>query len=317
MNIKTFQSLPKAEVAQLVRAAGPQVCVFSINGTRRWFLLEHPEALAENYLDTYLQIISKRYVELYQLFFDHGVDTLVTPIFGPDILERSPEYNRMLEAGLCGFTHKREFLDFYEAYDVRVRVYGDTQRHLTGTPYESALDAIAELEEHTATHQRYRLFFGICAHDAAESVAEIGWRFRQENGKFPTKQEIVIAYYGEYVKPVDFFIGFDRPAVFDMPLIATGTEDLYFTVSPSPYLDAETLRAILYDHLYTRCIDDADYASLTATEWQELQTFYTANRHHVLGVGRQQYNGKLWQPLPQVTLPSTPLTSHAAETLRR
>ena len=303
MNLKTFQSLSTAAVSQLVRDAGSQVCVFPINGTRRWFLLEHPAEMGEAYLDTYLRVAGQRHIELYQLFFDHGIDTLLTPVFGPDILERGAEYKQMVEAGLLWFARNREFLDFYEAYDVRVRVYGDAQRYLAGTPYESALDAFAELEERTATHQRYRLFFGVCAHDAAETVAEIGWCFRQANGKFPTKQEIVTAYYGEYVQPVDFFIGFDRPAAFDMPLIATGAEDLYFTVSPSPYLDTETLRAILYDHLYARRIDDADYASLTDIEWQALQTFYTTNRHHVLGVGHQQCHGKFWQPLPQVIIP--------------
>ncbi len=308
MDLKTFQNLSTVAVARLVRKAGPQVCVFPINGTRRWFLLEHPSEIGSDYLDTYLRVAGQRHIELYRLLFDHGIDTLLTPIFGPDILERSAEYNRMVEAGLLWFARNREFLDFYEAYDVRVRVYGDAQRYLAGTPYESALDAFAELAERTAAHQRYRLFFGVCAHDAAESVAEIGWHFRQANGEFPTKQEIVTAYYGEYVKPVDFFIGFDRPVAFDMPLIATGAEDLYFTVSPSPYLDAETLRAILYDHLYARNIDDADYASLTATEWLELQTFYTANRRHVLGVGCQQHNGKFWQPLPQVTIPTPSLT---------
>ena len=68
-----------------------------------------------------------------------------------------------------------------------------------------------------------------------ETIAEVSLRLHRENGCLPTKQQIVEAYYGEYVEPVDLFIGFaDRPAVFDMPLIATGSEDIYFTVSPSP-----------------------------------------------------------------------------------
>ncbi len=108
---------------------------------------------------------------------------------------------------------------------------------------------------------------------------------------------------GEYVEPVDFFIGFDRPAAFDMPLIATGSEDLYFTVSPSPYLDARTLRAILYDHLYARRIDEANYTALSPKDWQTLADFYAMNRRHVLGLGRKHESGNFWYPLPQVELP--------------
>ena len=103
------------------------------------------------------------------------------------------------------------------------------------------------------------------------------------------------------VEPVDLFIGFDRPSAFDMPLVATGNEDLYFTVSPSPYMDAQTLRRILYDHLYARRVDDADYA-LSAQEMETLGRFYRLNQHRVLGLGRKHRRGAFWYPIPQVEL---------------
>jgi tuberculosinol/isotuberculosinol synthase len=144
------------------------------------------------------------------------------------------------------------------------------------------------------------LFFGVYAHDAVETTAEIGVRFYQEHGHLPDRREIVQAYYGEYVEPVDFFIGFDRLASFDMPLIATGNEDLYFTVSPSPYMDAYTLRAILYDHLYARRVDEASYKTLSPSDWQTMRKFYTLNRRHVLGLGHRHESGNFWFPIPQV-----------------
>ncbi len=242
-------------------------------------------------------------MELYKLFFDHGIETLLTPVFGPDILERKEEYRRLVEQGLLWFARNQDFVAFYDAYDVRVRVYGDVRRYLQGTPYAPALEAYDELAQRTAAHRRYRLFFGVCAHDPTETVAEIGARFYQEHGHLPDKRQIVEAYYGEYVGPVDFFIGFDRPAAFDMPLIATGSEDLYFTVSPSPYLDARTLRMILYDHLYARRVDDTDYAALAPQDWQVLAEFYRLNHGHVLGLGRKHTSGHFWYPLPQVELP--------------
>lgn len=302
MDRATFDDLPTSEVARLVREAGPKVCVFPINGTRRWFSLEYGEASGESSKTSYLEISGRRHIELYRLLFDHGIDTLVTPIFGPDIMERSAGYRTVLERGLVWFAQNRDFLDFYSDYGVRVQVYGEAERHLRDTPYAHVMNVYEDLRRSTASHQRRRLFFGVCANDATRTVVEIGIRFQKQHGRIPSRREIVEAYYGEYVPPVDLFIGFDRPAAFDMPLIATGSEDLYFTVSPSPYLDAQTLRAILYDHLYARRVDDRSYDKLSPRDWQAMADFYTHNRRAVLGLGRKHQSGSFWYPLPQVEI---------------
>jgi tuberculosinol/isotuberculosinol synthase len=301
MDYQRFLALEREEVAALVRAAGPKVCVFPINGTRRWFALEHPDVAASQSAEAYLRITWRRQVELYRLFFDHGVDTLLTPIFGPDLLERGEEYRSLIEPGLLWFTQDEEMLAFYEAYDVRIRVYGDAQRWLAKSPYAATLAAFEAIRQRTAGHQRHRLFFGICAQDPTETVAEIGVRFHGQHGRLPDRREIVEAYYGEYVPPAAFFIGFERPVVFDMPLLAIGEEDLYFTVSPSPYLDETGLRAILYDHLYARPVSET-YRDLTAEEWEMLARFYQLNQHQILGLGRRHRSGSFWYPLPQVEL---------------
>ncbi len=49
---------------------------------------------------------------------------------------------------------------------------------------------------------------------------------------YPTGARWSTLYYGEYVAPVDLFVGFDKFCTFDMPLIATGDEDLYFHGQP-------------------------------------------------------------------------------------
>jgi len=302
MDIETFQDLSTAEAAQLVHAAGPPVCVFPINGTRRWFALEHPELVDADPTEAYLPITWQRQVELYKLFFDHGIETLLTPIFGPDLLERGEAYRQLLMPGLLWCACNQDMLDFYDAYDVRVRVYGDTRHYFQGTPYARVLEAYMELAQRTASHQSYRLFFGVCAHDATENIAEISIRFYQEHGRRPDRRQIVEAYYGEYVEPVDLFIGFDRPAAFDMPLLATGNEDLYFTVSPSPYLEADGLRMILYDHLYARQVDESGYMELSSQDWDQMEAFYRVNSDRTLGIGVRRRG--IWYPLPQVKLPA-------------
>lgn len=302
MNLETFQALPTEEVARLVRKAGPKVCAFPINGTRRWFMLEHPEQTKPSW-EAYLQVGGQRHIELYKMFFDHGIDTLLAPVFGPDLLEeRGEAYSKIAVQGLLRLAQDQDFLDFYDEYDVRVRIYGDAQRYLQDTPYACTLEAFKDLAQRTRPHNRHRLFFGICAHDAAETVAEIGARYHQEYGHLPSKRQIVEAYYGEYVESVDFFIGFDKFTAFDMPLVATGSEDLYFTVSPSLYLDVYTLRTILYDHLYTR-LGEPDYEKLTIEDWNDMHRFYQLNQRVVMGVGVRSTRGKIWYPIGKVQLP--------------
>jgi len=301
VDLAEFQDLPTEEVSRLMRAAGPKVCVFPINGTRRWFLLTHPSQRGKDLASAYLDATAKRHVEIYRLLFDHGLDTLLTPVFGPDLVERGEGYMQMAADGLARLTTHPDFLSFYEAYEVRVRFYGDHRRFLTATPYAYLSDLFDDVTARTLAHSRYRLFFGLFAHDATGAVAEIAIRCYQEQGCPPDKRQIVEAYYGEYVGPVDLFIGFDKLSAFDMPLVATGAEDLYFTISPSPYLTQRQLRDILYDHLYARR-GELDYSEMSSREWDLMGDFYQANMERTLGVGAKR--GGVWYPLPQVKLPA-------------
>ncbi|MBN1873822.1 MAG: diterpene synthase [Anaerolineae bacterium] len=305
MELETFLNLPTEEVAHIVREAGPKVCVFPINGTRRWLILEYPEAVAENFVQAYLEIVGRRHIELYKLFFDHGIETLLTPVFGPDILVRGEEYNALIRDGLSWFARGQDFMEFYDKYNVRVRVYGDYRRYLEPTPYAEVISDFELLEQRTASQDRYRLLFGVCAHDATETIAAISVNFHQVHGQLPNKREIIIAYYGEYIEPVDFFIGFDKFSAFDMPLVATGNEDLYFTVAPSLYLNTRQLRIILYDHLYERPKGERNYTEMTAEDWAIMRNFYYTNSENTLGIGI--YTAGIWYPLPQVELPSKPI----------
>jgi len=302
MDIETFQRLPIAEVAHLVRAAGPKVCGFPANGTRRWFALEHPELAATRSLDAYLQIAGQRHLDIWQLIFEHGVDTVLAPVFGSAVATRDEAYQPLIRPGLLWFTTNRQALDFYDTHEVRVSIYGSAWRHLTDPVYADVLESFEAIAQRTAHYRRHRLLLGVYAEDSTEAIAEIAVRLYQTQGHVPSKRQIIEAYYGDYVEPLSFFIGFEPMAMFDVPLVASGMEDLYFTVSPSLYLDDYTLRAILYDHLYTRRVKDA-YVQLAANDWFQIGSFYRLNRHHVLGVGRQGAQGCWWYPEPQVELP--------------
>lgn len=287
INLAQFLNLPVNELSALVRSAGSKVAVFPINGTRRWFALEHPQAAqGGDPVAAYIDIAQTRHIELYRLFFEHGVDTLLTPVFGSELFRRGDDYVRRIGmTGLARLAQHPEFLKFYDEYDVRVHFYGDYRRELTGTEFAPWIEVLEAVTHATRDHKRARLFLGAFASDATESLAALAVEFFQKQGRSPTRREMVEMYYGEDVEPVSFFIGFDRLSVFDYPLLGSGEEDLYFTVAPSPYLTERQLREILFDHLYTRRAPEPDYAELSRADWREMRSFYLAHREHTLGVG--------------------------------
>jgi adenosine tuberculosinyltransferase len=289
-------NLSTEQVASLVRATGLKVAVFPINGTRRWFALEHPEAArSDDPLTAYMDISQTRHIELYRLFFDHGVDTLLTPIFGSELFRRGDSYVRTVGMeGLARFAEHPEFLQFYDDFDVRVGFYGDYRRELAGTEFASLVERFDSVTRRTRSHQRARLFFGVFASDLTETCAALAVGFFQGNARVPTRREMVEMVYGEYVEPVNFFIGFDKLSVFDYPLLASGEEDLYFTVAPSPYLSERQLRQILFDHLYTRRAEGPGYAEMSREEWDTIRNVYQANRENTIGVG--ELRAGLWIP---------------------
>jgi hypothetical protein len=90
------------------------------------------------------------------------------------------------------------------------------------------------------------------------------------------------------------FIGFDKFCVFDYPLLASGNEDIYFTVAPSPYLSEQAFRRILYDHIYSRRSSEPDWEKMPGAQADELRRYYRNHRDEVPGVGYLRQG--LWIP---------------------
>lgn len=304
VDAKTFQNLPTLEVAKLVRAAGPQVCVFPINGTRRWFMLEHGRDIQGDPVKAYLDITARSHIEIYKVCFTHGLDTLVTPIFGGELLNRGNEYVKMAVDGIARLATHPDFLSFYQEYKVRVHFYGNYRKQLAGTAYAYLSDMFDQIGKHTAHNNCHRLFYGLFADDATEALAELSVQHFQKTGTIPSRKELIKTYYGEYIEKANIFIGFEKFNVFDYPMLGWGEESLYFTAAPSLYLNERQLRSILYDHLYLRPVQDPDYDKMPEQDFESMQTYYKNNREAAFGVGEMR--GGIWYALPQVNCLSDP-----------
>jgi tuberculosinol/isotuberculosinol synthase len=290
-----FLELPTKEVAALVRATGQKVCVFPVNGTRRWFMLEHADKIREDFISAYMDEAILNHVALCSMLFDHGIQSILAPVFGRELMHRGDEYTKRVGIdGLVRTAADEAYRNFFKAYDVRVRFYGDYRDVLTGTAYEYALKSIYEVSEATRGHSTFQLFFGVFADEALDTIARLSVEHYLAHGAVPDKQTLIRKYYGEDLPPVSIFIGFDKFSAFDMPLLSTGAEDLYFSISPSPYMTERQLRTILYDHLYLRRTPEPDYTQFSPGQLDWLRGYYQSNRDHVLGAGKLKFN--LWLP---------------------
>ncbi len=297
ITLNQFLNLSTEEAAKLTRAAeGGNVCVFPINNTRRWFILEYGAEKFEDPLKAYMEITGREHIRLYKLLFDHGLDTLINPVFGVELFRRGDEYMKKVGAdGLEWLASHPDFLKFYDDYQVRVHFYGDYRPVLQGTPYEYLCDKFEEASRRTQHYDKHRLFFGVCGTDATQAVANFSVQHFKETGNTPSREEVVAAYYGEYVAHADLFISSDKFWVFDYPLLSSGEEDLYYMVAPSLYLEEKQLRHILYDHLYTRQIDHPDFEAMSKIEFERMANFYKKNKEMTLGIGRLEDN--VWYPI--------------------
>ena len=295
VTLERFLDLPTSEVAALTRSAGPQVCVFPINNTRRWFALEHGTETFDDPIRAYLDISGREHIRIYKLLFDHGLDTLINPVFGVELFQRGEDYMKKIAAdGLEHLVSHPDFVNFYDSYQVRVHFYGDYRKVLQGTPYAYLSDRFDEVARQTQHNNKYRLFFGVCGTDATEFVTEFSIQHFKETGAIPSREAVISAYYGEAVSPANIFISSDKFWVFDYPLLSSGEEDLYFMVTPSLYLTRKQLREILYDHLYARKENYPNYEKMPAEGFQQMRRFYEANAERVLGTGK--IKDAIWYP---------------------
>jgi tuberculosinol/isotuberculosinol synthase len=258
-------------------------------------MLEHADKIRDDFFEAYMDVSIRNHIELCGMLFDHGIDTILAPVFGRELMRRGDEYTKRVGMdGLVRTATDRNYRAFFEQRNVKVRFYGDYRDVLTGTLYEYVLKSIYEVTEATKQNSRFRLFFGVFADEVTETISRLSIEHYLAQGAVPDKQTLVQKYYGEDLPPVSIFIGFDKFSVFDMPLLSTGEEDLYFSVSPSPYMTERQLRAILYDHIYVRRAPEPDYAELTSDELDWLRTYYRNNKDYALGVGKLRSN--LWFP---------------------
>lgn len=112
---KEFLDLPLVSVAEIVRCRGPKVSVFPFDGTRRWFHLEcNPQ------YDDYQQAALRQSIRILKMLFEHGIETVISPIFSDDLLDRGDRYIVQALEGMALLANDEEILSFYKEHEVHI-----------------------------------------------------------------------------------------------------------------------------------------------------------------------------------------------------
>lgn len=241
-----------------------------LNGTRRWFLSQN-----KDWAD-YAKTTGQAHRQLCQLLYDHGIQTLIQPLLGYDLLERGYDYLKMaVEQGLAELT-KPAYRTWYHQANIRVTFYGNWSNTLSELAFSEVIELL-KLTAETSPHGRYRLLFGAFADEGLDNIVNLAQGAS-------SGEELLQRYYGQPVGPVDLVIGSGQPVIWDLPLLDINKASLYFMQAPTFCLSRETLRQILYDHLYQRINDDKLYDDMTTQEWERVE---------ILGIGQRTQKGWL------------------------
>jgi hypothetical protein len=253
-------------IAEIV-APRVSTAVIYLNGTRRWFLSQSDKWAV------YATITGAAQRRLCELFYAHGIETLIQPLMGYDLLSRGQDYLQMAVAqGLAELTTKSTRTGF---------AGGDTPdllRRLVERPIEMGLPRLQSnsnrLKRLRSTTQ-HKLLFGVFADEGLDHIVTMA------RGA-SSGEELLQQYYGQPIGPVDLIVGSGQPAIWDLPLLDVNKANLYFLQAPTFCLDKATLRCILHDHLYQRVNDDEPYHNLKLQEWGGFE---------VLGLGQRTRKG--------------------------
>lgn len=296
----TFLKMPAPEIANLILAQKrPQLGVFVPDGSRRLVLaLTDVDPSSESFYRLSATLPARYLLESLKVFFSHGLPTLLVPILSSSVLKRGGRYNRLTAlTGLELLFASDEWLQFYQEYDIRVRVYGNLSL-LHGSECQPALDWIEATVQKTAVHQTHTLYFAIGeSATLGEGVAEMGVRFFQENGRLPTLPEQICYYYGEPLPTADFFIMTSKMSGMGaLPrFLVNGDTELYFLPAAGAMgLNTHTWRLILHDMLFARMGLHGKHVqeALSGAERAALNAIYHDEMQSVIGLGEQI--GNIW-----------------------
>ncbi len=256
-NRSEFLALPDKAVRELVREKGkPRGGVFIADGNRRLMLCKtRSKPNSETFYREYARFFADALKKAMNTFFNHGLETLFFPLFGPSLLVRKNGFQSIAIPYVFEEVFKsKEWQRFYKQKGIRVKTYGDLSRLDEIDSNRLNMEAgIRDCVVKTAGNGERAVFFGFMAETSLEgSIPGRLVNLYKEKGRTPSHEEIIEDYYGQAVTNADFVIFSNKLSLGALPpLISTaGTKPYYFPVPGFLAFDSKSYREILFDLLF-------------------------------------------------------------------
>jgi undecaprenyl diphosphate synthase len=289
----------------------PKVGVFLSDGSRRsamFFLDLQPNK--EHFERDYIEIQGKKFLENVKIILQHGLHTLIIPALKHENFDRDKKnVDAIMYHGIKSMLTGKAWLEFYEKFNVKVKIYGDLN-FIINKGYTEIADWVKEVEDRTKNNNRYRIFHGIACSNRYEHprLMDLAVDFYIKEKRKPDEKEKIQLYYGDNIDDVDFLIRATeiRDSDLQPPIISGRRTQMYFLVAPDHVsFSTEVFREILYDLIYCRTSvfgkkvykdTDPDENNINF-----MKKYYILNKSKVLGLGEKV--GEFWVPQIEIRMP--------------
>ena len=277
--------------------------IFSPGGSSRWYFLEHGDAQVGYYdkaiFQEYTRLTLNRILEIAHMMFIDGIKTILVFGLPPKQSIRIEAYKQLFGEGIrVLFNDATKKL--YKNYDIAVSFRGPWSLVMQEAGISELFEASQSLENETLGRNN-KLIWSTEDDAIPASVIPFLVDYYAKTGQIPDTASLCNIYYGHSFSHVDIFISNNKPNLQGQipPLLTVG--DVYFTISPSLYMDKQQWRSILYDHLFARKKTYRKYTAMSPETIDEMRLFYRVNKGATLGVGSFHEASQTWRPL----LPNT------------
>ncbi len=301
-NRNVFLELTDEAIRKLVKEKGkPKVGVFVADGNRRLVLSgKRSEPSSETFYLEYARFFVDALKESINIFFNHGLETLFFPLFGPSLLARKNGFQTITIPYVYREVFKSpEWRQFYRQEGIRVKAYGDLSRMDEIDKLQLNMkEGIEECVRQTSGNGERSIFFGFMADMSLEgSIPARIINLYNEKKRIPSYEEIVEDYYGEAVAGADFVLFSNKLSLGSLPpLISTAGTRLYYFPAPGFLaMSAKSYRDILFDLLFHQPeATTGEFSTHRNGELDSLEAFYKIHKSSIIGTG--QKIGEFWLP---------------------
>ncbi|MFX0137406.1 MAG: hypothetical protein ACFFDN_27450, partial [Candidatus Hodarchaeota archaeon] len=299
--LKEFLSLATNEILKIIEEKGkPKVGIFVAEGNRRMTMAFTglSEDTDEFYFE-YVRLFTTNFMKNLEVFFSHGLKTLIVPLISPTIIKRSVNYSQLaLKNILIELFQNKKLIDFYKKNEIRVRMYGNS-RELVENERIGKTQWIDNIEQLTSDCKKHNLYYGFSSKDDnGMELIKTAINFYKLYLREPTYKELVNMHYGNGVTDADFFIMSSKISGFGAlpPLISNKKTEMYFFPAPGIFsLTKNNYRRILYDLLFckpNKPIKKYGREYLQGIDF--LKNYYYKNKNSILGIGKKI--NQFWVP---------------------